>query len=132
MMGASRCDRVRKVHLIAEGLAMPTFSVEDGRHFVEYVTGPSHIRLGLLLTTAPVENPLIIERPAIGQCTHGEIDRAQLVGAVRAGIACVSATIYAAEIIYVANDSPRYSLFSRCAALLAERFFERPDEAKNS
>ena len=112
---------------------MPTFSVEDGRHFVAYVTGPSHIRLGLLLTTTPVENPLIIERPAIGQCTHGEIDRAELVGAVRVGIASVSAAIYAAEIIYIANDSPQYSLFSRCAALLAKRFFEQLDESpKNS
>ena len=127
-MGASR-DRVRKVHLIAEGLAVPTFSVQDGRHFVAYVTGPSHIRLGLLLTTAPVENPLIIERPQSDNARTAKSTAAELVGAVRVGIASVSAAIYAAEIIYVANDSPRTRSF-RGVQLFAERFFEQPDESQ--
>ena len=101
---------------------MATFTTDGDTHFVSIVTGPSHVRLGLRFTDSRVEKPAMVRRPAVGNCDHGALDEAEIASAVASGIADVSLVIYAAEIIYVADDSPRYSLYARCAQLLAQRF----------
>lgn len=100
---------------------MPTYMKDGERHFVSLITGPSHVRLGVEFSTVPVETPRVVCESAIGERVHGKIDETALVSAVRSGIAEVSANLHPAEIVYVDNDSPRYSLFSQCAKLLAER-----------
>lgn len=105
---------------------MPTFTEDGERTFVSYITGPSHVRLGLRFGDAPVATPALVRQPPMGSCSHGEIDELSLIEAVRAGVVAVSPELHVVEIFYVADDSPRYSLFSQCAKLLAERFKSGP------
>jgi hypothetical protein len=101
---------------------MPTFTTIGPRHFVSLVTGPSHVRLGVRFSTSPVASPSVVREAPISGCGHGELDEVVIVNAVLAGIAEVSSSLFAAEVIYVADDSPQYSLYTRCAKLLADRF----------
>jgi hypothetical protein len=103
---------------------MPTFTSEGERHFVSYITGPSHIRLGLRFSASPVPSPEITCQPAIGASDHAAIDERLLLEAVAAGTAEASPLLTIAEVFYVADDSPRYSLYRHCAKLLAERFLQ--------
>jgi hypothetical protein len=103
---------------------MPTFTTKGDQHFVSYITGPSHILLGLRFSDVPILRPEIIQQPAVGSCNHGEIDEPSLIEAVIAGTADVSLSLAVAQVIYVADDSPQYSLYRHCAKLLAERFLQ--------
>ena len=114
---------------------MPTFTTEGNRLFVSYITGPSHVRLGLAFSEMAIPLPTIVCQPPIGTCNHGETEEALLVEAVAAGVAHVNPSLHVAEIVYVANDSPHYSLYRHCARLLAERFLQgsaRPGAAPTS
>jgi hypothetical protein len=101
---------------------MPTFTTDGQRRFVSIITGPAHVRLGVRFAATPVSSPSIVRTPPLGGCDHGQLDEAALAAAVVSGIAEVSGSLFAAEIIYIADDSPQYSLYSRAAKLLAERF----------
>ena len=103
---------------------LPTFTVDGNRHFVCYITGPSRIRLGLTFSEISVRCPAIVCQSTVGTCDHGEIDQPSLIEAVAAGVREVSGSLYVVEIVYVTNDSPRYSLYRHCAHLLAERFLQ--------
>jgi hypothetical protein len=103
---------------------MPTYMKDGERHFVSLITGPSHVLLGVEFSTVPVETPRVVRKPAVGEGVHSKIDETALVSAVQSGIAEVSDNLHVAEIVYVDNDSPHYSLFSQCAKLLAERQIE--------
>lgn len=105
---------------------MPSFTEDGQRTFVSYVTGPSHVRLGLRFVDAPVDKPALVRQPPVGSCSHGEIDESSLIEAVLGGVAAVSPDLHVAEIVYIANDSPRYPLYSHCAKLLAERINPGP------
>jgi hypothetical protein len=115
---------------------MPNFSKEGKYFFVSYVTGPSHVRLGLaLIASTVVEPPLLVVNSRVGDCCHGKIDEVRLKEAVIAGVRAANLTlgtsVQAIEIAYIPNDSPRYELFSHCARLIVEYFqneFQRGDE----
>ena len=103
---------------------MPQFTKHGHRYFVSYITGPSHVLLGLAFGQADAA-PAIFEIPPVGGCHHGSLDEARIRDAVRGGLADAreraAITLHATEIVYVADDSPRYDLYRHCAFLLAER-----------
>jgi hypothetical protein len=66
--------------------------------------------------------PSFVRESPVGGCQHGELDEGKVLAAVMAGIEEVSTELHPAEIVYVANDSPRYDLYRHCARLLAEQY----------
>jgi hypothetical protein len=104
---------------------MPTYATDGKYCFISYVTGPSHVRLGLAFHAEPVVDVKIVAQPSVGSCNHGELDEEEIRKAVFAGAeeACGQErkTLYLSGIVYVKNDSPRYSLYRHCAKLLIER-----------
>jgi hypothetical protein len=103
---------------------MPVFIVKEGRHFVSYITGPSHILLGLRFANEPVE-PKLVKQPPQGSCLHGSLDDSQIFEAVQEVLTAhraEGASVFAAEIVYVENDSPRYDLYRLAAHLLTKQF----------
>ena len=103
---------------------MPSFSESGEVKFATLITGPRHVRLGLVLADEPVE-PTLVELPAIGACDHSPWDLGRLRSAVATGLAEVArrhgVVYHAREIHYVANDTPGYDLVARCAFLIGER-----------
>jgi hypothetical protein len=98
----------------------------DGKfYFIQYMTGPSHVLLGLDFQDEPAAIVKIVARPPVGSCGHGRLDEKEIRTAVLTGVreGCEHAgrTLFPATIIYVESDSPRYSLYRRCAKLLVER-----------
>lgn len=93
---------------------------KDGRHFIAYITGPSHVLLGIAFGSAPVV-PSLHRESRQGGCDHGPLDEAQISRAVLEGAAKANVQLHPAEIVYVENDSPRYDLYKHCAYLLAKR-----------
>ena len=105
---------------------MPQFFIKEGRHFILYITGPSHVLLGVKFASRPME--LTITRTSAQEiCSHGHLDEAKIRQAVTDGLEAFRAEfggeLYAEEIIYVENDSPRYDMFKYTAYLLAKHFF---------
>ena len=98
---------------------MPQFGRNGNLHTVAWITGPTHLWLGLQFAREVVPEPVIVRRPAIGSCDHGAIDPVQLVSAVVAGAR--EHGLHPAHIEYVENDSPDYGAYAHCARLLAER-----------
>ena len=119
--GARQCGRYS-----AE--AMPQFGHKDGFDTVSLITGPSHVFLGIRFGDGPVE---LVKQPPIGGCEHGALDETLIREAVRSGLAKANAeggsSLDAAAVMYIANDSPRYEMFERCAYLLASRRFRRAE-----
>ena len=98
----------------------------DGRfYYISYVTGPSHVRLGLEFATAPVRDVVIEKRPAVGECEHGQIEETKLREAVLDGVASANAELstdyVVSHIAYIENDSPSYALYTHCTVLLVRR-----------
>ena len=102
---------------------MPGFMTKEGCHFVSYITGPSHILLGIKFTSDPSE-PSIFKTFSQGGCFHGNLDEIKIIAAVTEGLSTFRAEfgsdLHAEEIIYVENDSPRYEMFKYTAYLLAK------------
>ena len=107
---------------------MPSFTTDGLRYFVSYITGPSHIRLGVEWAAGPEASVALGRLPPVGGCEHGELSEARVAEAVAAGIAEANRRLGVAyrpaRILYVANDSPRYDLFRHCASLLVQRHAE--------
>src|ERR1035438_3080227 len=99
---------------------MPGFTQKDGRFFVSYITGPSHVLLGLSFGQSSIE-PVMIRQPKSHSCDHGPLDERRIREAVIAGVAAADSNLYPTEIIYVEDDSPRYEMYQHCAFLLAQR-----------
>ena len=103
---------------------MPQFTKRGHRYFVSYITGPSHVLLGLAFGQADGE-PLLVQKPPVGGCHHVPLDEGRIREAVRDGLADArdraGIALHATEIVYVADDSPRYDTYRHCAYLLAER-----------
>lgn len=100
------------------------FSQRGNRFFVSYVTGPTHVTLGLSFG-GDTDIPLLMSQPAIGACSHGSLDEERLRLAVCEGVAKAASelgsTLRLSEIVYVENDSPNYDLFRYCAYLISKR-----------
>jgi hypothetical protein len=106
---------------------MPHFSQREGRFFVSYVTGPSHVTLGLSFSGSTTI-PRLVKAPATGACLHGTLDEGRILSAVSEGIAKAasdaSSPLYLTEIVYVESDSPSYDLFRYCAYLICRRLLD--------
>jgi hypothetical protein len=105
---------------------MPSFISKEGRHFVSYITGPAHILLGIKFTDQTAE-PKLIMQPPIGSCSHEPLDELKIREAVQEVLAAFrtdGAKIFAEEILYVENDTPRYDLFRLAAYQLTARYLE--------
>ncbi|QMV73340.1 hypothetical protein HS961_11145 [Comamonas piscis] len=104
--------------------------MKEGRHYVSYITGPSHVLLGIKFTSAPTE-PLIIKTANTSGCSHGHLDEARIKAAVTNGLSSFreefGIDLHAEEIVYVENDSPRYNLFTGVAYLLAKHLSDGGD-----
>lgn len=103
---------------------MPHFSEDGDLKVVSYITGPRHVRLGLKFATSP-RTLVLTQRPAIGGCDHGALDPARVEEAVLRGAADAGEELFVERIEYVANDSPDYALYRRCAHELAKRFLKQ-------
>jgi hypothetical protein len=103
---------------------MPSFTTKNGCYFVSYITGPSHVKLGVRFTDRVAE-PGLIKQPAKGSCFHGLLDEDRIRTAVQDGIAAFQGEgmrLYVEEIIYVENDSPRYDLYRAAAYSLIKHY----------
>jgi hypothetical protein len=103
---------------------MPQYSQKDGRFCISYVTGPSHVWLGLSFSA--VARPISVVRyPAVGQCTHGVLDESRLIDVVIEGVSDAGketgSRLAIAELAYVSDDTPSYDLYRHCGYLIAKR-----------
>ncbi len=107
------------------GDVMPSFTTDGHRNFVSYISGPSHVLLGVEWTEEPGGTPILERLAPLGDCRHGELSEARILAAVTEGIAEANrgcgVAYHPSRILYVANDSPRYDLFRHCATLLVQR-----------
>ena len=99
---------------------MPSFTRKNGKYFVLYTTGPSHVLLGLAFDSTAA-SPTLHREPRRGECDHGALEESKIRDAVVAGAAEANVQLHPVEIVYVENDSPRYDLYKYCAYLLAKR-----------
>ncbi|MFN3652016.1 MAG: hypothetical protein ACK47B_20770 [Armatimonadota bacterium] len=104
---------------------MPQFSEIGGFQTASFITGPSHVLLGLRFGAHGSAQLTLHRRPPIGTCSHGQIDEVQLERAIRTGVDRANAErgtkCGAVEAFYIENDSPKYSLYERCTYLLTLR-----------
>ena len=99
---------------------MPGFTQKDGRFFVAYITGPSHVLLGIAFGQVRSE-PVMIRQSKSHYCDHVPLDERRIREAVITGVAAADSKLYPSEIIYIEDDSPRYEVYQHCAFLLAQR-----------
>ena len=99
---------------------MPSFGHKDGRYFVSYITGPSHVMVGLSFGPADKE-PLVVCLSNLGSCNHGTLDETRIRESVLAGVAEACVELHPAEIVYCEGDSSRYDIYQQCGYVLAQR-----------
>ena len=99
---------------------MPGFWRQHDRYFVTYITGPSHVLLGLSFGSAGIE-PSLVRLPRAGSCDHGPLDESRIREAVMAGVAAAGVPLHPVEIVYCDGDSPRYEIYQHCGCVLAQR-----------
>jgi hypothetical protein len=113
---------------------MPTFIRKDGRYFVSYITGPSHVLLGLSFGPASTQ-PALVCKPSASHSDHEPLDESRIREAVMAGVAEAGVQLHPVEIVYCEGDSPCYELYQHCGRVLAQRvasgagFIESHDNA---
>jgi hypothetical protein len=105
---------------------MPSFFREGEHYFISYITGPAHVLLGLAVARGgDARDVLMVRWQAVGRCGCGPVDEKRVREEVLAGIAAANKSVGSdwrpIEIVYVENDSPRYSLYEHCAKTLVER-----------
>jgi hypothetical protein len=99
---------------------MPGFWRKNNRYFVSYITGPSHVLLGLSFGPVGVE-PALVRLSRSDSCDHGPLEESRIRDAVMAGVAAAGVQLHPAEIIYCEGDSPRYELYQHCGCVLARQ-----------
>jgi hypothetical protein len=70
---------------------MPHFGHQDGFDTVSYITGPSHVRLGIRFSEGPATSIELIKRPRVWAWDHGPLDEERIVESIRAGVAAANA-----------------------------------------
>ena len=104
---------------------MPSYTQSGEFYGVSYVTGPSRVLLQVSFTSVPVLEPSLVAMPAVSVLPHAALDPQQILGAVLSAATATNAELgtafFPAVIRYVADDSPRYSLYAHCANLLIRR-----------
>lgn len=105
---------------------MATFSRTNGRYQVSYITGPSHVLVGIVLG-GQGETPKVVRHSNSSTCEHGPLDERRICESVLEGIAESGAKLVPSEIHYVEGDSPNYGLYKYCGLLLARRIASGED-----
>jgi hypothetical protein len=105
---------------------MPQFSQQGDFDTISFITGPSHVLLGIEFSEKEKVVPMgLIKRPRVGASNHDPLDEVRIIEAIQAGVAAANAETGAklavAQAFYIEDDSPRYELFQQCAYLLAVR-----------
>jgi hypothetical protein len=82
------------------------------------------VLLGLAFGQSEGE-PVMVMQPPVSGCQHASLEEALIRKAVRDGLAeareKAGTAFHVTEIVYVADDSPRYDIYQDCACLLAQR-----------
>jgi hypothetical protein len=111
---------------------MPQFGHQGGFDTVAYITGPSHVFLGVRFSEEPSGSIELLKYPPVGAHDRGQLDERKIAESIQAGVAAANtetgAKLAVAQAFYVEDDSPRYDLFERCAYLLASRRSRPSDE----
>lgn len=106
---------------------MPHFWKDDKHFFITYITGPSHVLVGLAVATGGDAGGVVMvrRRSPVAGCGCSPVDEGEVRRAVIAGVEEANRELgtrwRATEIVYAEDDSPRYSLYRHCAKLLIER-----------
>jgi len=104
---------------------MPSYTQSGEFYGVSYITGPAHVLLQVSFASVPVSEPSLVALPAVSALPHTALDPQQILGAVLSAATATNAELgtafFPAVIRYVADDSPRYSLYAHCATLLIRR-----------
>jgi hypothetical protein len=103
---------------------MPSYVFKNGRHYVSYITGPTHILLGLRFCTA-AGTVNMVKVPPVGTAPYVPVDEASVRSAVEEALSefrISGANVFVSEVVYVEDDTPRYNHFKIAAALLAHHF----------
>jgi hypothetical protein len=103
---------------------MPDYVLRDGRHYVSYVPGPSHTLLGVKFRATPCTVKMI-KHPPVAQSPAEQLDAQRIAEAVEEVLAefrSQGAQLYAEEIAYIEDDTPRYSAYKMAAYLLARQY----------
>ena len=106
---------------------MPSFLLRDGRHYVSYITGPTHTLLGVKFTDQPCQ-PNMVKHKAVSGAPHEQLDESRIAMAVEEVLIELrqnGAPVFAAEIAYVEDDSPRYTAFKIAATLLVRQYLAK-------
>lgn len=96
----------------------PRFGRDGDLYTISYITGPSHVWLGVHFVDEPDAEPKIVQRPPVGSSENGILDPARILESVIAG--AVGTGKFPKRIEFVANDSPAYDLYEHCSQLLAQ------------
>lgn len=99
---------------------MAGITIKDGRHFIALVTGPSHVLLGIRFGDTPSE-PRLVALPARDGSHRATLDAAMILDVVQQTLAAHRAAgnaVFAEEIVYVSDDSPRADLYRIAAERL--------------
>lgn len=96
----------------------PRFGRDGDLYTISYITGPSHVWLGVHFVDEPDAEPKIVQRPPVDSSENGILDPARILESVIAG--AVGTGKFPKRIEFVANDSPAYDLYEHCSQLLAQ------------
>ena len=92
---------------------------QDGLYRSAIITGPTHAWLGVRLQEIACDHPVFTPRPAVNEGSERKLDEGRILQAVQLGVSNANSRYrshwHLAEIAYVLDDSPRYSLYERLA-----------------
>ena len=104
---------------------MPSYTQSGEFYGISYITGPAHVMLQVAFSAVPVSEPSLVALPAVSALPHTAPDPQQILSAVLDAATATNAELgtafFPSVIRYVADDSPRYSLYGHCATLLIRR-----------
>ena len=107
---------------------MPQYTRSGDYYRVSFVTGPSHVLLGLLLGVGNKANIDMVSLGVAGKCNHGSHDLENMKQSVIEGVSKANnefgTNFTIKEIQYVKNDTPNYTLYVHCAYLIIKGIYE--------
>ncbi|BFM13651.1 hypothetical protein R50072_38040 [Simiduia litorea] len=107
---------------------MPQFTRSGDHYRVTYISGPSHVLLGLLLDEGNETKIDMVGLGAVGTCNHGSHNLENMKQGVIEGVSKAntkfSTNFSIKEIEYVENDTPNYTLYAHCAYLIIKGIYE--------
>ncbi|MBU2709024.1 hypothetical protein KCM76_23715 [Zooshikella marina] len=103
---------------------MPGYYKKGNRYIVTMITGPAHVYLGLKFGSEEPNSIKVIKTGSTDVRLNGSLDEEEIIKHSLEGVATANGKLNGeleiVELEYVANDSPRYDIYRRCAFLIAE------------